>query len=91
MQTLLNDFEKDAAQQLTVSFHAIGPSDNPSPHPGARDVCRVDGTPSPRPRFVKEAGQEKFYARTGNATNALKPSELIRYCKERCPDHSGNR
>jgi hypothetical protein len=33
---------------------------------------------------VVENGQELFYIRTGNATNQLKPSELLDYCKHRC-------
>jgi predicted HTH transcriptional regulator len=32
-----------------------------------------------------EEGQERFYIRTGNATNALKMSEFLDYCKQRWP------
>lgn len=84
MQTLLNDFEKDASQQISVSFHAIAPP-SPDTRPGASEVCRVDATPSPRPRFVKEDGQEKFYVRTGNATNALAMKEMFTYFSQRWP------
>ena len=57
--------------------------------PGVREVCRVDATPSPRPRFVKEDGQEKFYVRTGNATNALGMKEMFAYFGQRWPGAFG--
>ncbi len=88
MQTLMKDFGKDAAGQLAVAFHQFGPADESKP--GSADVCVVTVQPSPKPRFATENGQEIFYVRTGNATNALKPSELIGYCKERWPDQMPN-
>jgi len=33
-----------------------------------------------------EDGKERFHIRTGNATNELKPSELLDYCKQRWPE-----
>jgi hypothetical protein len=33
-----------------------------------------------------EEGQERFFIRTGNATNPLKMSEFLDYCKQPCPD-----
>ena len=88
MQTLLNDFEKDAAAQISITFHAIGPITDDA-RPGVREVCRIDATPSPRPRFVKEDGQEKFYVRTGNATNALGMKEMFGYFGQRWPGAFG--
>jgi len=84
MQTLLNDFEKDAAGQISISFHALGKQDGDA-RPGVCDVCRVDATASPRPRFVKEDGQERFYVRTGNASNALSMKEMFAYFAQRWP------
>ena len=85
MQTLLNDFEKDASAQISISFHAIGKGCEGDARPGTREVCRVDAAPSPRPRFVKEDGQEKFYVRTGNSTNALGMKEMFAYFGQRWP------
>jgi hypothetical protein len=76
------------AGQLAVAFHQLGPADETKP--GSADVCVVTVQPSPKPRFATENGQEIFYVRTGVATNALKPSELIAYCKERWPDQTAN-
>jgi hypothetical protein len=85
VQMLLNDFEKDAAAQLTITFHALGPADNPDQRPGARDICCITAGPSPRPRFVKEDGQERFYVRTGNASNALSMKEMFTYFHHHWP------
>lgn len=85
MQTLMNDLEKDAAAQLSVTFHAIGDAATGDERPGAREVCRVDAAPSPRPRFVKEDAQERFYVRTGNASNALSMKEIFSYFAQRWP------
>jgi predicted HTH transcriptional regulator len=89
MQTLLKDFGKDAAGQIDIAFHELKAPD-PEPTPpapiGSGDVCVVTVKLSPKPRFVVENGQELFYIRTGNATNQLKPSELLGYCKQRWPE-----
>jgi hypothetical protein len=53
---------------------------------GSGDVCVVSAKPSPKPRFVVEEGKEQFFIRTGNATNALKMSEFLDYCKQRWPE-----
>jgi len=105
-QTLLKDFGKDAAGQLSIAFYELKePSPQPSlPSPGVPltagagegvvlgggDACVVTVKPSPKPRFVTENGQELFYIRTGNATNQLKPSELLGYCAQRWPQTTGN-
>jgi Schlafen, AlbA_2/Eco57I restriction-modification methylase len=82
-QTLLKDFGKDAAASLSVAFYELKPPE--ADKPGSGDVCVVTVQPSPKPRFFVEDGKERFYIRTGNATNELKPSELLDYCKERWP------
>jgi hypothetical protein len=53
---------------------------------GSGDVCVVTVRPSPKPRFLVEEGQEKFFIRTGNATNQLKMSEVLDYYKQRWPE-----
>lgn len=84
MQTLMKDFGKDAAARLQVEFHQLGRADEAKP--GSADVCVLSVEPSPKPRFAQENGQELFYVRTGNATNALKPSEMVDYIKQRWPE-----
>ena len=100
-QTLLKDFGKDAAGLLSVAFHELPPENCRSGipplaeerrdaastvRPGSGDVCVVTVKPSPKPRFLVEEGKEKFYIRTGNATNAFKMSEMLDYCKHRWPE-----
>jgi len=46
----------------------------------------VSVKPSPKPRFLVEEGQERFFIRTGNATNSLKMSELHDYFRQRWPE-----
>lgn len=86
-QTLLKDFGKDAAGLLSTAFYELK-----APDPaklGSGDACVVTVKPSGKPRFIVENGQEQFFIRTGNATNQLKPSELLDYCKQRWPEGGG--
>jgi len=83
-QTLLKDFGKDAAGLLSIAFYELKPPETDKP--GSGDACVVTVKPSPKPRFLVEEGQERFYIRTGNATNQLKMSEFLDYCKQRWPD-----
>lgn len=91
MQTLMKDFGKDAAGQLSVAFVELGapnpqkPGTSTTLSAGSGDVCVVTAKPSPKPRFVVEDNREVFYIRTGNATNALKMSEFLNYCAHRWP------
>ncbi len=83
-QTLMKDFGKDVAALLSVAFFELKPPETDKP--GSGDVCVVTVTASPKPRFLVEDGQERFYIRTGNATNPLKMSEFLDYCKQRWPE-----
>jgi hypothetical protein len=83
-QTLLKEFGKDAAGLISTAFYELGKPDAATP--GSADVCVLSIKSSPTPRFVVENGQELFFVRTGNATNRLKPSELLDYCKHRWPE-----
>ena len=87
-QTLMKDFGKDAAGLLGVAFHELKPPETDKP--GSGDVCVVTLKPSPKPRFLVEENQERFYIRTGNATNPLKMSEFLDYCRERWPEGTAN-
>lgn len=83
-QTLLKDFGKDASGLLSTSFYELK---DPDPQRlGSGDACVVTVKPSPKPRFIVENGQEQFFIRTGNATNQLKPSELLDYYKHHWPE-----
>jgi hypothetical protein len=58
------------------------------PSPGGREICQVDVTPANEPVFIKTTdknGQriEKFYVRSGNASQELPPSETHAYIKDR--------
>ncbi len=86
MQTVMKDFGKDVVAQLHVEFHQLGTTDEAKP--GGADICVIHIEPSPKPRFATENGQELFYVRTGNATNQLKASEMLAYCKQRWPENS---
>jgi predicted HTH transcriptional regulator len=55
MQTLMKDFGEDAASQLAVAFHQLGPADESKP--GSADVCIVTVQPSPKPRFAIRHGK----------------------------------
>lgn len=83
-QTLLKDFGKDAGGLLSTAFYELKAPE--ADKPGAGDVCVVTVKPSAKPRFVVENGNETFYIRTGNATNALKMSEMLEYYKQRWPE-----
>jgi hypothetical protein len=80
-QTLLKDFGKDAAGLISTAFYELGKPDPATL--GSADVCVLSVKASPKPRFVVENGQELFFVRTVNATNQLRPSELLDYCKHR--------
>ncbi|MDB5292699.1 MAG: hypothetical protein JWL69_3940 [Phycisphaerales bacterium] len=75
--------------QFAIAFRELKPADPPSPDSG--NSCVVTAAMPPRLRFAVENGQEIFYIRTGNATNALKPSEMVAYCQKKWPEWGGGR
>jgi len=75
VQYLLNQYQKDIAPCLKVSFHEIN----------GLDVCRLSISPAPRPVYVKEGNNEQFFIRTGNSKKQLSTSETVQYCKQRWP------
>jgi hypothetical protein len=83
-QMLMKDFGKDVAGLLAVAFYELKPPETDKL--GSGDVCVVTVKPSPKPRFLVEESQERFFIRTGNATNSLKMSEFLEYCKHRWPE-----
>jgi hypothetical protein len=63
----------DACGFLQVVFHRIEEN----------DVCRVIAAPARRPVYVKNAGQPKFYLRTGVSTRELNVQEAVDYIAQR--------
>lgn len=49
-------------------------------------ICRVACPPSSQPVYLTFRGEEKFYVRSGPGTEAMGPSEMQVYAKERFPD-----
>ena len=45
----------------------------------SHDVCLVSVAPSTRPAYLKADDEENFYIRTGNATTAMRASEIAPY------------
>ena len=50
---------------------------------GEREVCVVQVLPSYEPVFFSRDNHEYFFVRAGPATEALKPSQLLAYAKNR--------
>ena len=66
-------YGKQFSPYFRVTFHAVE----------GKDVCRVTVAPAPRPVFVIEGNEERFYLRTGNASPWLKISEALDYIMTR--------
>ncbi len=60
---------KERCLNISVSFHE---SDG-------KDICMIQVEPSPKPAYVKEGQESKFYIRTGNQTQPLGIKESIEY------------
>jgi Putative DNA-binding domain len=72
---LLDQFGKDAAPFVQLSFHDMG----------GQDVCRVLAKAAPRPCYVKDGQGEHLFVRTNNSTRQLTTKEAVDYCKHRWP------
>ncbi len=99
---LLNDYKtlsrenKDAFENhFTNIFNAmIGPEFrhkvNLSFHNfGGNEICIVQAAASDRPVYLKNDDEEYFYIRTGNASTALKLSEIEKYHRTRFREPAG--
>ncbi len=69
MQMLLNDFEKDAAAQLTVTFHALGPADTADQRPA---LVMSAASPPPPPRAP--ASSKKTAMKSSTSAPATPPT-----------------
>jgi len=66
---------KERCLNTSISFHELD----------GKDVCLVQIEPSPKPAYVKEGQESKFYIRTGNQTQPLGIKESIEYIQEHWP------
>lgn len=73
MKLLQDAYGKQFGHCIRVTFHAED----------GKDVCRIRVAPAPKPVFVKEGNDERFYVRTGNSSPWLKLSEALDYIKTR--------
>jgi hypothetical protein len=66
---------KERCLNVGISFHDLD----------GRDVCMVQVEPSPKPAYVKEGQDSRFYIRTGNQTQPLGMQESVEYIQEHWP------
>lgn len=63
----------DACPLVHLVFHSVG----------GKDICRIITSPSPRPVYLKEGNELKFYLRTGMSTRALNIQEAVDFIPTR--------
>jgi len=62
---------KEACASLSISFHAAE----------GKDVCVVRAEPSPKPVYVEENKQSRFFMRAGNTTQEMSMKDAVSYIK----------
>lgn len=68
-----NAFGKDICTKIHIAFHEIN----------AKEICTLYVEPSHQPVFVDEDNRTIFFLRTGNVTNPLTTSEVVKYLQNR--------
>lgn len=63
----------DACPLVHLVFHSVT----------GKDICRIITSPSPRPVYLKEGNDLKFYLRTGMSTRALNIQEAVDFIATR--------
>ena len=63
----------DLSNYLHVIFHTVN----------SNDICRLIIMPAPRPVFIKQEGNPKFYIRTGVSTRELNIEEATKFIDNR--------
>jgi len=63
----------DACRYVHLVFHSVS----------GKDICRIITSPSPRPVYLKEGNDMKFYIRTGMSTRALNIQEAVDFIATR--------
>jgi predicted HTH transcriptional regulator len=74
-QLISNYIGKERCLNISISFHEID----------GRDVCMVQVEPSPKPAYLEEGQESRFYIRTGNQTQPLDTKESYDYILEHWP------
>jgi len=74
-QLISNNIGKERCLNTSISFHELD----------GKDICLIQVEPSPKPAYVKEGSESKFYIRTGNQTQPLGIKESIEYIQEHWP------
>jgi hypothetical protein len=73
MHILMRRLGKDAATLAHVSFVEVDD----------KDVCWLRVEPTPKPAYVEDEGDVKFYVRIGNTTQPMNAKELTDYVPKR--------
>ncbi len=68
-----NAFGKDICSKIHITFHEIE----------GKEICTLYIEPSQQPIFVNEENRTIFFLRTGNVTNPLTTSEVVKYLQNR--------
>ncbi len=76
MQLISNCLGTDLCSRVHVMFHNIE----------GKEVCRVYTEPSPRPVYLQNGKDVRYYLRTGNSTRELNVEEAIQYISVRGKD-----
>lgn len=63
----------DICTKIHIAFHEIN----------AKEICKLYIEPSQHPVFVSEDNRTIFFLRTGNITNPLTTSEVVKYLQNR--------
>lgn len=63
---------KERCLNLNISFHEVD----------GKDVCMIQVEPSPKPTYLQEGQESRFYIRTGNQTQPLDTKETHDYILE---------
>jgi len=69
VQLISNYLGTDLCSQVHMMFH----------HVGGKEVCRVYLEPSPRPVYLQNGKDVRYYLRTGNSTRELNVEEAMHY------------
>lgn len=70
---LLDNCGRESSPLLRITFHKVN----------GKDVCQISVRPSPKPIFVQDDRDERFFIRAGNSTRLLSTREALEYCKMR--------
>ena len=73
MASVATHLGTDVCQYVQTIFHRSG----------GKDVCRIIVKPSHRPVYIKEAGEMRFYLRTGVSTRPMNIQEAVEYISTR--------